>query len=87
MFLVILSDAGAISTSAEFLLIKNIITNISVHVFSCHFELVACHNYEVRQEKTRFCLWDSKGADQLSSKCTADQPLVFTTQIEQFLFL
>ena len=36
--------------------------------------------------KLDFCICENKGADKLCSNCTADQRLVFPTQIVRFLF-
>ena len=48
----------------------------------CHFLITVCRSlddllYEPPHQKTGFCLCENKGADQLSSNCTADQCLYF----------
>ena len=42
--------------------------------------------YESRHEKPAFCICENKDADQLRSKCAADQRLCFATWIVQSLY-
>ena len=41
-------------------------------------EILALHYFEPRREKTGFCIWENKDADQLRDKREADQRLCFS---------